>query len=159
MTARTQAVHWDLHYDIHLGATWSRFMEGLQEQKILGNSCPDCDRVFVPPQAYCESCFVPTGEWVELPAEGTVEVFTVAWHGFRGSPEPPYAVGAIRLDGASTLLMHWVVGVDFDPSKDVREALPFGTRVRAQWSPERTGQILDIAHFVPVDDEGTVQAS
>ena len=35
MTARTQAVHWDLHYDIHLGATWSRFMEGLQNQTIL----------------------------------------------------------------------------------------------------------------------------
>jgi uncharacterized protein len=146
----TQRVRWDLHYDIHLGQTWSRFMDGLVERKILANGCTTCARVFVPPQAYCESCFEPTGEWRELPQEGTLEVFTVAWHGFRGGPTPPYAIGGIRLDGASTLLMHWIVGVDFTPEGDPLTALPFGTRVRAVWAPERTGQILDIAHFEPV---------
>ncbi|MFE6509463.1 Zn-ribbon domain-containing OB-fold protein [Nocardioides sp. NPDC057767] len=147
----TQAVRWDLHYDIHLGSTWSRFMDGLKDRKILANSCTVCERVFVPPQAYCESCFEPTDNWRELSGEGTLEVFTVAWHGFTGGPKPPYAIGGIRLDGASTLLMHWIVGVDFTPEADVREALPFGTRVKAVWAEERSGQILDIAHFVPVD--------
>lgn len=147
---QTQAVHWDLHYDIHLGETWSRFMDGVRDKRILANSCTTCSRSFVPPQAYCESCFEPTGEWQELSGEGTLEVFTVAWHGFTGGPQPPYAIGGIRLDGASTLLMHWIVGVDFTPGTDVREQLPFGTRVRAVWAPTRTGQILDIAHFEPV---------
>jgi uncharacterized OB-fold protein len=149
--ARTtsQAVHWDLRYDIHLGATWSRFMDGLRDKKILANRCPDCARVFVPPQAYCESCFVATDEWLELPPVGTLEVFTVAWHGFRGGPQPPYAIGGIRLDGASTLLMHWVIGVEFEPGSDLRASLPFGSRVEAVWSDERTGQVLDIAHFRP----------
>lgn len=150
-TPATQPVHWDLHYDIHLGETWSRFMDGLREQRILANECGSCSRVFVPPQAYCESCFEPVTTWRELPPEGVLEVFTVAWHGFRGGPTPPYAIGGIRLDGASTLLMHWVVGAEFSDTGDVRAALPFGTRVRAVWSPERTGQILDIAHFEPVD--------
>lgn len=146
----TQAVHWDLHYDIHLGATWSRFMEGLRHKQILANQCTTCERVFVPPQAYCESCFEPTESWRELSDDGVLEVFTVAWHGFTGGPTPPYAIGGIRLDGASTLLMHWIVGVDFARGTDVRDQLPFGTRVRAVWAEQRTGQILDIAHFEPV---------
>jgi uncharacterized OB-fold protein len=146
----TQAVHWDLHYDIHLGATYSRFMEGLKDRKLLANRCSSCSRVFVPPQAYCESCFEATAEWLELGPEGTLEVFTVAWHGFRGSPPPPYAIGGIRLDGASTLLLHWIVGVDFDDPSTVQSQLPAGTRVRAVWAEERSGQILDIAHFTPV---------
>lgn len=149
-TASTQRVNWDLQYDIHLGSTWSRFMAGLRDRVILANSCPACDRTFVPPQAYCESCFERTDAWRELPGEGSVEVFTVAWHGFRGGPQPPYAIGGIRLDGASTLLMHWIVGPQFSPDADLREALPIGTRVKAEWAPERTGQILDIAYFTPL---------
>lgn len=144
---RTQPVHWDLHYDIHLGATWSRFMQGLTEQRILANRCPECARVFVPPQAYCEACFVRTDEWCELPPEGRVEAFTVAWQGFRGGPTPPYAIAGIRLDGASTLLMHYVSGLDLTDPAGVRDQLPYGARVRAVWAPERTGQILDIAYF------------
>lgn len=144
---RTQPVHWDLRYDIHLGATWSRFMQGLIEQRIVANKCPDCRRVFVPPQAYCEACFVRTEEWCELPPEGAVEAFTVAWQGFRGGPTPPYAIAGIRLDGASTLLMHYVSGLDLSGPTRVRDLLPYGARVRAVWAPERSGQILDISHF------------
>ncbi|WP_063001583.1 Zn-ribbon domain-containing OB-fold protein [Nocardia mikamii] len=150
MSITTQRVRWDLNYDVHLGATWGRFMAGLTEQKILANRCPDCSRVFVPPQAYCESCFVRTDDWLELPAEGSVEAFTVAWQGFRGGPTPPYAIAGIRLDGASTLLMHYVRGLDLSDPAAVREQLPPGSRVHAVWAEQRNGQILDIAHFEKV---------
>ncbi|MEU1953437.1 Zn-ribbon domain-containing OB-fold protein [Nocardia rhamnosiphila] len=149
-TPITQSVHWDLHYDIHLGRTWGRFMEGLKEGRIWATRCAGCARVFVPPQAYCESCFEPIDKWQELGTEGTLEVFSVAWHGFTGGPTPPYAIGGIRLDGASTLLMHWIVGIDFDDPATVHKQLPLGTRVQAVWATERTGQILDITHFEPV---------
>lgn len=142
----TEAVHWDLHYDIHLGATWSRFMVGLRQQQILATRCEGCGRVYVPPQAYCESCFTRADTWLTLPEEGTIEAFTVAYVGFTGGPTPPYAIAGIRLDGANTLLMHWLSGVD------LTDAVPdlTGTRVRAVWAPERTGRILDIAHFEPI---------
>lgn len=154
MSITTQRVHWDLAYDVHLGATWGRFMAGLVERRIEANRCGECGRVFVPPQAYCESCFVRTEEWLELPGEGAVEAFTVAWQGFRGGPTPPYAIAGIRLDGASTLLMHYVRGLDLSDPARVHEQLPAGTRVRAVWAEERTGQILDIAHFEPVGARG-----
>lgn len=145
----TQAVRWELDYDIHLGATWSRFMQGLREQRILANRCPECSRVFVPPQAYCESCYVRTDEWLELPTDGDLEVFTVVWHGFTGGPKPPYVVGGIRLDGADTLLMHVLTGVEYDDPALIRRQLPGGRRVRAVWAAERVGHILDISHFEP----------
>lgn len=144
-----QHVHWDLHYDVHLGATWGRFMHGLTERRIWANRCPGCARVFVPPQAYCESCFEATGDWLELSGEGSVAAFTVAWQGFTGGPTPPYAIAGIRLDGADTLLMHYVRGLDLSDPATVRERLPVGTRVRVVWAEERTGQILDISHFEP----------
>ncbi|WP_018178693.1 Zn-ribbon domain-containing OB-fold protein [Jongsikchunia kroppenstedtii] len=145
----TETVHWDLTYDIHLGATWGRFMAGLIDQKILATSCAVCGRVSVPPQAYCESCFEPTDDWIELPTEGVVEAYTVAQLGFTGGPKPPYAIAGIRLDGASTLLMHWLSGIDLSAAESTSDLV--SRRVRAVWAPNRTGHILDIAHFVPVD--------
>jgi uncharacterized OB-fold protein len=125
-------------------------MDGLERRQILATRCAACGRVFVPPQAYCESCFEPMDEWIEAPPEGSVEVHTVVWHGFTGGPTPPYIIAGIRLDGASTLLMHRVVGVDLDDPAGVRAQLPVGARVRAVWAEERSGQILDIAYFAPV---------
>jgi uncharacterized OB-fold protein len=145
----TQHVRWDLEYDIHLGATWGRFMEGLKDRKILGNTSSRSNKVYVPPQAYCEETFETNDEWLEIGQEGDLEVFTIVHHGFRGGPETPYAIGAIRLDGADTLLMHVLKGVPLDSPANLRSALPNGKRVRAVWADERVGHILDISHFEP----------
>ncbi len=45
----TTPVHWDLDYDIHLGETWGRFMQGLREKKILANTGAKSTKVYVPP--------------------------------------------------------------------------------------------------------------
>lgn len=144
-----QRVRWDIEYDIHLGETWGRFMAGLREGRIMANRCRSCERVFVPPQAYCEACFERTADWSEAAQEGDLAVFTVVREGFRGGPEAPYVVGGIRLDGTDTTLMHFLGGVDAADAASVRGQLPGGRRVRAVWSERRSGQILDIAHFAP----------
>lgn len=149
----TQHVRWDIDYDIHLGSTWGRFMRGLTEKRIEANRCGSCERVFVPPQSYCEACFEPTTDWLELEAVGDLRTYTVVQQGFRGGPEPPYAVGAVTLDGANTMLLHFIGGVDLSDPAALRDQLPGGTRVRAVWAAERTGQILDIAHFAPAGGE------
>jgi uncharacterized OB-fold protein len=70
---------------------------------------------------------------VELPDEGVVEAVTVAHH-LDGAP----AFGLIRIEGATTPLFH-----------RLSEVVEPGTRVRAVWREERSGSILDIAHFAP----------
>jgi uncharacterized OB-fold protein len=141
-------VHWELNYKVRLGRAWSRFMRGLQEQKLFGSRCDTCNRVYVPPQSYCESCFVPIDSWLELEPVGTLQTATIVYQGFEGGPEAPYAVGAIKLDGADTLLMHFIGGVDLSSQEEARAVLRSGARVRAVWADERVGAITDIRHFV-----------
>jgi uncharacterized OB-fold protein len=148
--AVTQAVRWEIDYDIHLGATWSRFMQGLRDRRVLVNGCDSCGRRFVPPQAYCESCYERTGEWSQLDPVGDVVTYTVVQQGFHGGPTPPYAVAAIKLDGADTMLMHFLGGIDLRDPASVRSQLPDGRRVQAVWSTDRSGSILDISHFEPL---------
>jgi len=148
MTSHTQHVHWDLDYEIALGKTLSRFMDGLREGRMLGTTCARCKRTFVPAQDFCEACFEPIAEWTEVPDRGTLELFTIVRQGFAGGPDVPYAIGAIRLEGSSTLLFHRLSGIDLD-SADV-DGLT-GSSVRAVWSSERSGTILDIDSFAPAD--------
>jgi uncharacterized OB-fold protein len=144
-------VHWKLDYKVRLGKAWSRFMRGLQNEELLGTRCRSCERTYVPPQSYCESCFVAIDEWVPLEPVGTLRASTIVYQGFEGGPEAPYAVGAIEIDGTNTLLMHFVGGVDLTDQAAARAHLRDGTRVRAVWAAERTAAITDIEHFEVVD--------
>jgi uncharacterized OB-fold protein len=145
-------VHWRLDYKIRLGRAWSRFMRGLQNQELLASRCASCERTFVPPQSYCESCFAAVEEWLAVDPVGTLNASTIVYQGFEGGPEAPYAVGAIAIDGTDTLLMHFIGGVDLTSQDEARAALRAGTRVRAVWAEERTGAITDIEHFEIVRD-------
>ena len=140
-------VYWNLHYKVRLGRAWSRFMRGLQEKKLLGSRCASCERTYVPPQQYCESCFTAIDEWMELDPVGTLETSTIVYQGFEGGPIAPYAVGAIKIDGADSLLLHFIGGVDLTSQAEARDQLRPGTRVHAVWAEERQAAITDIAHF------------
>lgn len=145
-------VHWDIDYKIHLGGVWSRFFATLRDEgRIVGNTCGSCDRTYVPPQAYCERCFEAIEEWKEVADVGTLHGATISYRDFKGGPKAPYAVGAILLDGADTLLMHFLGGVDLADQASAQETLRRGLRVQAVWAEQRTGAIMDIEHFRPVD--------
>lgn len=133
-------------YTWWVGETGSRFFSALQEEeKILGNTCPKCGKVFVPPRKNCGRCFVENRDWVELGAEGTVTAHTVVRFPFRLQPAaPPFAYALIRLDGADVDLLHIV--------RNRPEELKNGMRVRACFKDKasRTGTILDIESFEAV---------
>lgn len=144
-------VHWDVDYKIHVGEAWSRFFHGLRDQTILGSTCSSCDRTYVPPQSFCESCHEPIDDWSNVAPTGTLHAATIVYRGFKGGPEAPYAVGAIQLDGTDSLLMHFVGAIDLDDPESARRRLHHGLRLEAVWEDQRSGTILDIRHFVPVD--------
>lgn len=146
-TALVHDVYWNLHYKVRLGQAWSRFMRGLQERKLLGSRCAACERTYVPPQQYCESCFEPIDEWLELEPVGTLHTSTIVYQGFEGGPTAPYAVGAIKIDGTDSLLLHFIGGVDLNSQLDARDQLRSGTRVRAVWADTREAAITDISYF------------
>ena len=114
------------------------------EKKIKGTKCSKCNRVFVPPKKMCPTCFSENSEWVDVSDEGTVRSFTVARKKLASLPKnPPVIYGLIQLDGADTSILHFIEGID-------PEKVTIGMKVKAHFSEDRKGNILDIAYFKPV---------
>lgn len=132
----------DLCWRVAAGQTFTVFAEALKERRILGRLCPHCKLVYLPPRPLCGDCLVELNDWVEVGPQGTVEAITVVHHAITdpvaGEARPvPYAMGLIRLDGASTTLNHCLIG----------DASHRGTRVEPVWRDERTGTMRDIETF------------
>jgi uncharacterized OB-fold protein len=123
----------------------SAFFRGLAEGRILGQRCPACQKVYVPPRPACPVDGVPTVEEIELGQTGTVTTFCIVNVPFLGQQiKPPYVSAYILLDGADIALQHLILDL---PADEVR----MGLRVKAVWRPrEQWGTTIEnISHFAP----------
>jgi len=123
----------------------SAFFRGLAEGRILGQRCPKCRKVYVPPRPACPVDGVPTVEEIELGHTGTVTTFCIVNVPFLGQKiDPPYVSAYILLDGADIALQHLILEL---PADEVR----MGLRVKAVWRPESEWgtTIENISHFAP----------
>lgn len=137
-----------LRYTHSASAEESRYLRALAEGKILGQRCPSCGKVYVPPRGACPTCGVPTATDVELPDTGTVTTFCVVNVPFQGQRVPvPYVAASVLLDGADIPFQHLILGC---APEDVR----MGMRVRAEWKPpEQWGTTAEnIDHFEPTGE-------
>lgn len=135
-----------LDYTVTPGHAMSRFLRQIAEGRIVGQRCPRCAKVYVPPRGSCGLCGVPTEEEVELSGKGTVTTFCIVNIPFAGQAvEIPYACASVLLDGADLTLFS-VVGEC--PVSDVR----MGMRVEAVWSDELKPTLESITHFRPIDE-------
>jgi uncharacterized OB-fold protein len=126
----------------------SAFYRGLAEGRILGQRCPACQKVYVPPRSACPADGTPTSDEVELPGKGTVTTFCIVNVPFLGQRiKPPYVSAYVLLDGADIAFLHLILDI---PAEDVR----MGMRVEAVWKPrdEWGTTIENISHFRPVDE-------
>lgn len=137
-----------LDYRFTPGLATSRFLRGISDGKIMGERCPVCRKVYVPPRGACPTDGVPTEEQVELSHTGTVTSFCVVNVQFYGQGmEIPYVGANIQLDGADLSIMHLIQEV---PATEVR----IGMRVEAVWVPhEELGPTLEsIKWFKPTGE-------
>jgi len=126
----------------------SAFYRGLAEGKILGQRCPACHKVYVPPRSACPADGNPTTDEVELPSKGTVTTFCIVNVPFLGQRiKPPYVSAYVLLDGADIAFLHLILDV---PAEEVR----MGMRVEAVWKPrdEWGTTIENISHFRPTGE-------
>jgi uncharacterized protein len=138
----------ELSYLHSASAEESRYLRGLAEGRLLGQRCPRCRKVYVPPRGACPTDGVPTEEEVELPDRGIVTTFCIVNVPFLGQRiKPPYVAAYILLDGADIAFLHLVLGCAAD---EVR----MGMRVEAAWKPrEQWGTTLEnIDHFRPTGE-------
>jgi uncharacterized OB-fold protein len=137
-----------LDYDYAASPEESKFFRGLAEGKILGQRCPACQKVYVPPRGACPVDGVPTTDEVEVADHGTVTTFCIVNVPFLGQKiEPPYVSAYVLLDGADIAFLHLILGVE---ASEVR----MGMRVKAVWKPrdEWGTTIENISHFEPTGE-------
>ncbi|HEY6798275.1 MAG TPA: OB-fold domain-containing protein [Kineosporiaceae bacterium] len=123
----------------------SRYLHALAAGRVLGQRCPACGKVYVPPRGACPTDGTPTTEDVDLPDRGTVTTFCVVNVPFAGQRvQPPYVAAHVLLDGADIPLLHLVLGC---PADQVR----MGMRVAAVWKPadQWSPTPENIDHFAP----------
>lgn len=138
--------HWDIEYDYSAGETASHFLGSLRDKaQILGQRCPECKRVLVPPRGFCERCFTDTNEWVEVGPDGQIESFTVVPEDLGAGPEAPFALAYVELDNADTAMVNLIEGVDASKPDEAAEQLSVGNTVTAVFKPEseREGRTTD----------------
>ncbi|KUL38423.1 DNA-binding protein [Streptomyces sp. NRRL F-4489] len=117
-----------LDYTYAPGRTQSRFLQGLAQRKTLGERCPACRKVYVPPRGACPTCGVATGEQVEVGPRGTVTTFCIVNIKARNLDiEVPYVYAHIALDGADLALHARIGGIPYDQVR-------MGLRVEPVWT-------------------------
>ena len=139
----------EARYAWDAGMAIGHYLEGLKEGEIRARVCHGCERILVPPRMFCEQCFRPTDAWTTVQDTGTVNTFSLAYITWdMRDLDDPDIPAVIELDGASPGIgiMHKLG--DVDP-----ETVHTGMRVRAVWKPkdQRTGSILDIDHWAPLE--------
>ena len=140
----------DARYEFSAGEAMSRFLEELQNGKLIARTCNGCKRVLFPPRMFCEECYRPTDEWRYIRDTGTIETFSVSYLDQDAKRiTEPILVGVVSLDGASPKMgmMHYF-------GEMTKDEIHIGMHVKAVWKPaeERKGSVLDIRHFRPLKE-------
>jgi uncharacterized protein len=126
----------------------TKYLLGLQDGKLIGQRCPVCRKVYIPPRGACPVDGVPTAEEVELPDTGIVTTFCIVNVPFLGQRiKPPYVAAYVLLDGADIAFLHLILDC---AAEDVR----MGMRVEAVWKPREEWEpgLQSITHFRPTGE-------
>jgi uncharacterized OB-fold protein len=136
-----------LSYDHTVSPGESSYLLALAEGKLIGQRCPVCGKVYVPPRGACPVDGVPTRDEVELPDTGIVTTFCVVNVPFQGQKYPsPYVAASVLIDGADIAFQHLILGC---PPDEVR----MGMRVKAVWKPREEWDVgHNIDHFEPTGE-------
>ena len=138
----------NLDYVYEASPEESAFFRGLAEGRLIGQRCPTCQKVYIPPRGACPVDGVPTADEVELPDTGIVTTFCIVNVPFMGQKiTPPYVSAYVLLDGADIAFLHLIQGIAAD---EVR----MGMRVKAKWKPrDQWGTTVEnIEHFEPTGE-------
>ncbi|WP_030339613.1 Zn-ribbon domain-containing OB-fold protein [Streptomyces sp. NRRL S-1022] len=120
-----------LDYTYSPGRAQSDYIHALSERRTVGERCPSCRKVYVPPRGACPTCGIATAEQVEVGPRGTVTTFCIvnikAAHTANLDIEVPYVYAHIALDGADLALHARIGGISYDQVR-------MGLRVEPVWT-------------------------
>ena len=135
------------HIDyIHSYGQDSPFFAGLTNRVLLGRRDPESGYTYATPRGHDMTSGEET-DWVRLPDEGKVHAFTVCYFGSEEFlPQTPFVLALIEFEGANTLFLSRLVGVD--PQQPTLDWI--GMKVKAQYLRNSKLKPTDV-YFVPAE--------
>ncbi|MEU2660430.1 OB-fold domain-containing protein [Streptomyces sp. NPDC007325] len=131
-----------LDYTYSPGRAQTRYLRDLSERRTVGERCPSCAKVYVPPRGACPTCGVATTDRVEVGPRGTVTTYCIVNIKAKNLDiEVPYVYAHIALDGAGLALHGRIGGIPYDQVR-------MGLRVEPVWSED--GRYPD--HYRPTGE-------
>ncbi|MFG2617534.1 Zn-ribbon domain-containing OB-fold protein [Streptomyces sp. NPDC048507] len=117
-----------LDYTYSPGRAQTAYLNALAERRTVGERCPSCHKVYVPPRGACPTCGVATTDRVEVGPAGTVTTYCIVNIKAKNLDiEVPYVYAHIALDGADLALHGRIGGIPYDQVR-------MGLRVEPVWS-------------------------
>ncbi|MFJ8632096.1 Zn-ribbon domain-containing OB-fold protein [Streptomyces sp. NPDC093568] len=117
-----------LDYTYSPGRAQTAYINALAERRNVGERCPSCRKVYVPPRGACPTCGLATSEQVEVGPGGTVTTFCIVNIKAKNLDiEVPYVYAHIALDGADLALHGRIGGIPYDQVR-------MGLRVEPVWT-------------------------
>ena len=131
-----------------VGKYMNKFYDGLEQKKIIGNKCPKCSDVYVPPRKICGKCnvVIPLDQnWVDLPNTGTLMNYTITPYKVtdRGSRnvKKGQIIGMVNIDGSNTGIVYKLLNMEPGEVKT-------GLKVKIEWVDTPKGEPADIKGFI-----------
>ncbi|RFC76959.1 OB-fold nucleic acid binding domain-containing protein [Streptomyces sp. AcE210] len=117
-----------LDYVYSPGRAQTAYINALADRRTVGERCPSCRKVYVPPRGACPTCGVATTDRVEVGPAGTVTTFCIVNVKAKNLDiELPYVYAHIALDGADLALHGRIAGIPYDQVR-------MGLRVEPVWT-------------------------
>jgi uncharacterized OB-fold protein len=121
------------------------FEHYLNEKKLMGSHCPNCDENFLPPRAICPHCYGDQMEWVEFKGTGKLVAFTSIYIAPTAMIEAgygrdkPYLVGVVELD-EGVKISGQILGLDARNAGEVKIGIPLSVEFveRGEGKAEKT---------------------
>ncbi|MGD6756984.1 Zn-ribbon domain-containing OB-fold protein [Streptomyces sp. BH105] len=120
--------HARLDYTYSPGGAQTRYINALAANRTVGERCPSCRKVYIPPRGACPTCGVATTDQVEVGPGGTVTTYCIVNIKAKNLDiEVPYVYAHIALDGADLALHGRIAGIPYDQVR-------MGLRVEPVWT-------------------------
>jgi len=134
-------------FNFWVGRYLDKFFDNLENKKIVGNKCPKCYDVFVPPRKICGKCnvVIPLDQnWVDLPDTGTLVNYTITPYRVNDRTHrktKDLLLGMVQIDGSNTSIVYRLMNLE--PSE-----VKIGMKVKIEWAEKTKGDPSDIKGFV-----------
>lgn len=109
--------------------TAASFYEYLNEKKLMGSRCLNCDESYLPPRAICPKCYGDQLDWIEFTGKAKLTAFTSIYIAPTVMIEAgygrdnPYLAGVVELE-EGVKISGQILGLDARKADEVEIGTP-----------------------------------